>query len=93
MLSLALELKHSRGRPREYGPPGGLTHQHHMITTDEARLRKVGGWDVYLSEHIAYVNETNQKWVASQLCAQGLLFAQDTAMLRLRRQREEEARI
>jgi hypothetical protein len=62
-----------------------------MIRTDEAARLKVNGWDVFLSEHIAYVSSANQDWMAGQLCSQGLLFARDTAMLSLREQRKLEA--
>lgn len=63
-----------------------------MITTEEAKRLKVSGWDVFLSEHIAYVNQANQDWVACELCSQGLLFARDTAMLRTRKERDQEAK-
>ncbi len=63
-----------------------------MISTEEAKRLNVSGWDVYLSDHIAYVSPVNQDWVASQICSQGLLLARDTAILTMRHPRESEAR-
>ena len=64
-----------------------------MITTEEAKRLQISGWDVFLSEHIAYVSPINRDWVAGQLCSQGLLLARDTAMLSLQQQREHEVKL
>ncbi len=64
-----------------------------MISTEEAKLKQVSGWDVFLSDHIAYVSQANANWVVCQLCSQSLLFANDSTIINLRDKREEEARL
>ncbi len=64
-----------------------------MFSTDEAKLKQVSGWDVYFSEHIGYLNEVNQNWVVNQLCSQGILFACDSTLLKLKDGLKEEAKL
>ena len=61
-----------------------------MITTEEAKRTQIGGWDVYLSDHIMYVNDVNRIQSAARLCEQAFMIVHDSYVFKLKKQRESE---
>ena len=62
----------------------------YMITTEEAKRTQIGGWDVYLSDHIMYVNDVNRIQSAARLCEQAFMIVHDSYVFKLKKQRESE---
>ena len=64
-----------------------------MKTTEQAKLEKVSGYDVFQGDHIFYISDINRSGGVAQLCRQAYFLATDAAVVRYRGNRNAEAEV